>query len=836
MFEKCFDNIMANASTLTKDEWRGMFERAYKDSKRTGKGFDQALLEASKKAAETIRQSGAQKALRARRQAVVAARIAEHGKAGQEQVLTRPWYRLFQKTEGAKHSTAGESLVRYLAFWPDMKSGVTSMEEWIDGMLADYQRSFLKALKAVGYENFGFIENKEGVAKFIRALFGEDVGDPKMATAAKAWHGVNEQLRQRYNEAGGAMDKIERYLPQSHDAERLLKNDPDGRKWVEAIAPLLDREQYKTLAGDPMDDEQLHEFLHEAWLTLVSNGANKPREGAKRGVANRHGSSRELHFKDAESWLKYHQQYGAASLFEMMESHLHRMSADTGILEYLGPNPEGQIRATINAERTRLNDLHDVDGLKRIDGQERDALTFYNYMAGNLERRPPAASWIGKAMDRGFDALQAMSNLLLGSSALTSISDNATLQLTAAVNKLNGVDVLAKQMGQLNPKDRRYKMWLENSGLTADVMRMQMSRFGAEFARSSWARHVSDVQMRLSLLPAMTRWRKQAFLTVMSNTVGKMTREMSFDQLVASDNRSMKAYGVDRGTWDTWRMAKTKEEGFGSTLLDADSIYGIDDNELLARGLDPAKAKRDAVTALLGILHSESRMAVVEPGVRERAMIAKAQALPRGFGYLASAFLQFKSFPIALTMRHFSRAMSLPGKQIGPYLAGLTVGMTAMGAVALQAQTLLSGRDLRDMDDKRFWVTSFLKGGSLGIFGDFLYGTQTMQGKSFLETVAGPIGGMLSDATNIALHMGHGEWDKAADLAIRLGKQVTPTTSLWYLRSAWDHYVFDQLQEAANPGYLARMQQRAYSRYGTQWWWQPGTAAPQRAPEVSETR
>lgn len=817
MFEKCFNSIMANVKDLTREQWRETFERAYKIAARTGKGFDQALLEASKTAEAKIRQDGMKRAMRARQQALVAARIGEHG----------------AKHDG-KHSTRGESLVRYIAFWPDLKSGVTSLEEWIEGMMADYQRSFLKALKAVGYDNFGFMENKDGVAKFVRSLFGEDVGDAKMADAARAWHGVNEQLRQRYVDAGGDMDKIERYVPQSHNPERMLDGDKDGSKWAKFIAPLLDRSQYKTLAGDPMDDAQLHEFLLKAWETLVTNGANKERSGVKRGVANRHASSRQLFFADADSWLKYHNEYGASSLFEMMESHLRRMSSDTGILEYLGPNPDGQIRASINAERTRLSAAHDIEGLNKLDAQEKDALLYYNYLAGNLERRPPAASWLGKALDKTFDTLHAISNLLLGSSAITSISDNATIQLTAKVNELNGADVFVKQLRQLDPTDTRYKTWMENSGLTADVYRMQMSRFGAEFARSTWARRVSDYQMRLSLLPAMTRWRKQAFLTVMSNTVGKMTRDLTFDQLVARDHKTMKAYGVDRETWDIWRLAKTREEGFGGTLLDANAIYDIPDVDLFKLGLDPLKVKREAVSKLLGILHSESRMAVVEPGVRERATIAKLSSMPRGFGYLLSAFLQFKTFPIALSTRHLGRALSLPGKQMGAYLGGLVGGMTVMGAVALQANSLLTGRDLRDMNDKKFLVAAWLKGGSLGIFGDFLYGTQNMQGKSALEILAGPIGGLLSDVTNIALHMGHGEYDKAADLAIRLGKQVTPTSSVWYLKAAWDHYVFDQLQEAANPGYLARMQQRAYSRYGTQWWWKPGEAVPDRAPEMSD--
>ena len=39
------------------------------------------------------------------------------------------------------------------------------------------------------------------------------------------------------------------------------------------------------------------------------------------------------------------------------------------------------------------------------------------------------------------------------------------------------------------------------------------------------------------------------------------------------------------------------------------------------------------------------------------------------------------------------------------------------------------------------------------------------------------------------------------------------------------------LQEAANPGYLSRMRQRAMKDWGQGYWWAPGEALPDRAPD-----
>ncbi len=253
---------------------------------------------------------------------------------------------------------------------------------------------------------------------------------------------------------------------------------------------------------------------------------------------------------------------------------------------------------------------------------------------------------------------------------------------------------------------------------------------------------------------------------------------------------------------------------------------------------NPNKLRRDAMLDYLAVIHGEENMAVVEPTTRVRAGFAKASNLPHGVGTLARMFLQFKQFPFAMFTSHMGRALSLEGKQKGAYLAALGVTSTLLGAYIVQVQNVVKGKDLQDMDPsseggRRFWVNAFFKGGSLGIYGDFAYGTQTSQGQSPVEVLLGPVGGYVSDAAQAVVASAHGDWEHAADKAIKLAKDITPTTHLFYLRAAWDHYVFDNLQEASNPGYLQRSQQRAKARYGTEWWWEPGTPAPQRLPEMA---
>ena len=145
-------------------------------------------------------------------------------------------------------------------------------------------------------------------------------------------------------------------------------------------------------------------------------------------------------------------------------------------------------------------------------------------------------------------------------------------------------------------------------------------------------------------------------------------------------------------------------------------------------------------------------MAIIEPGARERSFMQAG--LQRGTvkGELARSFWQFKSFSIAMIMRHFRRAMAQEsGWGKAGYMAALMASTTVLGGMAIQLGELAMGRDPKNMvDDKllgvpglRFGAAAFLKGGSLGLYGDFLFSDQTQGGQSALAALGGPIACLL---------------------------------------------------------------------------------------------
>jgi hypothetical protein len=179
------------------------------------------------------------------------------------------------------------------------------------------------------------------------------------------------------------------------------------------------------------------------------------------------------------------------------------------------------------------------------------------------------------------------------------------------------------------------------------------------------------------------------------------------------------------------------------------------------------------------------------------------------------------------------------------YLTQLVAGTTILGAVSMEINDILAGKDPQRMwnapgpELTKNWVAAFLKGGSMGLYGDFLFSSVSKSGKNDLfGTLAGPVGGLVQEAMNVTQGNivkdveGLRQQSFGAEL-VRFGKGLTPGATLWYAKAALDHMLFQQLAEYLSPGYLGRMETRAMRDYNEKFWWKPGTGpAGARAPNL----
>jgi hypothetical protein len=723
---------------------------------------------------------------------------------------------------------ATDTFSRLIAARTDSRNGVISAEDSAKGINAVALGRLTDAFDAASPRLLGLLADRTAESELVRALHGDKNARPEIAKAVQAWVEVTDSLRERYNAAGGTIGKMDNWgMPHSWD--QALASSLGKQQFVDDLFSLVDRSRYVHEDGRLYSDDEMKAFLAEAWTTIVKNRANKPIAKGSGVKANRHSQHRQLHFRDAEATLQALEKYSGKSVLEAMVGHVRQLSRDIAIIETFGPNADHTVSFFLDKIRRELTKAS-PEKEEAVNKSIRYIEHLYDNVAGNVSPPPNR-----KLADAFGIVRSVITGSRLGSAAITSISDEGTLYLTAAVNNIPAHKVFLNEIAALNPADQVEKNLARRAGLLAHTMTNELDRFGTETMGSDIPAKITSAVMRASGLNAITEVRRRAFSVAMMDTIGSLTRRVkSVDDLDPADWRILRDKGITQEEWDIWRAAELDKGRGDDTILTPESIYRLD-------GVDPI-AKEKAATKLLSVVLSEQDIAVIEPGARERTLMQAGAERGTWKGELVRSFFQFKSFPIAMMYRHWGRALKMYDRmpqKVG-YLTALIGMQTALGALAMQTNEVLSGKNPRNMNPMeefgaRNWLAALLKGGSLGLYGDFLFAEASRYGQTFLGAVGGPMVGLVEDSYkltmgNIQQSMRGEEADAGAEF-VRFIRSNTPGSSLWYTKAAVDRMTTHQLMEYMNPGYLQRMQRKAYRDRGETYWWEPGQPIPDQAPE-----
>lgn len=776
---------------------------------------DQRLMEAAKEAAlELVREAGKKKQR-------VALTILAHDRV---------------QNHLKQFADKFDGLDRMVAFHADGKGNALSVETRARAIERDALRQMLDTLEATNPKFFGLIENAEGVSNVVRELHGQKTGDADAAAGAKVFHSITGSLRERFNRSGGDVGLLDDWGMPHHHSQSLVAKA--GRaQWIQDTLPLLDRKRYMNEDGSRMTDVEVGEFLGHAWASIATGGINKlepGRGGMGSGMrANRGNESRQVHFKDADAYLQYQQNYGERSLYEVLTGHISGVSKDIALVETFGPNPDLAFKL-FSDKALQEQALLDPNAAGRLEKRALTSESLYNQVAGRTQ--PVASRWLAET----FDTLRSwMTASRLGSAVITSFSDDATMYLSAHVNNLPAMRLFSNELAALNPANKMEKRMALRAGLAMNTLLSSLNRFGNDSLTSSFSNKLAGVTLRASGLNALTEARKRAYGVTFMHAMGSVVRDHAdLKAIDAADHRILMSKGITDTDYSVWKMAQLEDWGGGNdTMLTPDAIYRIPDAKLASLG-DPATLRENAATRLLGVVLEETDVAVIEPGAKERAMMMTGLQRGTWKGELTRSFFLFKSFPIAMMTRHIQRGWSMPtGTGRAAYLATLIASTTVMGAVSMQISDMLSGRDPRDMTDPRFGIAAMLKGGSLGLYGDFLFSESSRYGQSPFAAALGPVAGLAEDVLKLTqgnvMEAVQGKDTHAGAEAVRFVKGNTPGANLWYAKGALDHLIFHQLQEYFSPGYLRKMKQRSEREFGQKYWWEPGEPVPDRAPDLT---
>jgi hypothetical protein len=719
-----------------------------------------------------------------------------------------------------------------LAGYASVQGRTTALNAYAHGKLEEllhaHRRTFLSGRRV----------NQARLGAIVDEAFGQPSGDQAARGFWQAYRQVNDEFVGLFNAAGGQMPHIENFLPQKHEPRALIRAGLDA--WRSFIRPRLDLERMQDpLTGEAFTTERLDEVLAIAWQRIVTDGWSD-REATmqafgKGALANQRGEHRFLQFRDAAGWREYQTAFGSPDIFATLMSHLNGLSKDIAALQVLGPNPAGTVewlKQVVRAESAKAaigeESLFRARGVDAAFNRQNAGQSALDNLWSEVRGGPQPENYFAAS------TMQALRNtltgLLLPSAMLTAVSDPA---IAAKARFFAGLPVAGHLTGMVRQLATANKREVLRAGvLVEDAMHHlgQSARYSSLLAGPEWSRWLPDRVLTWSGLTPWTNLGRRAgafdFMAAAADRQGR-----AFDELEEPFRRYLAGFGIDEADWQLIQRVPAHEPAPGAAGL--------------LRPVDIADA-RDPRALEVALRYSEAMHAFLEEATPQGS--ARTRAAIRGDakpGTLAGearlSMGMFLSFPVsflATTLRGIAvEGGALSGR--GAAYAGMTlIGTTLLGGVALQLAQLRDGKDPKTIKDPKFWVEALLKGGGLGIWGDYLIADVGRVTKNPFERLLGPVAALGADTLRVAgfkpLLEADEKYSRSAE-ALKFLQRYTPLVNLWYTRAAWNRVVIDQLQFLSDPNAHKKMrdrQSRLQREQGQAMFWRPGELAPDRGPDL----
>ncbi|KAA3526129.1 hypothetical protein GOZ80_14070 [Agrobacterium vitis] len=696
--------------------------------------------------------------------------------------------------------------------------------------------------------------NTVDLPDLIKAMHGEPTKNEPAKAMAGALTNVLEDLRQRFNGAGGSIPKRADWgIPHSHDARKIRKIgetlDQAREEWKAFIAPLLNAEEMTNpKTGEVIGSNGISSSLDYVFESIMSDGwAHRKPESRRFGkgkVASRYQDGRFLIFKDAQSWLTYNERFGNGDGIQTVFNHINGVARDIAAMERFGPNPDATVEWIKQAIRVNIGKQQagsiKVEGVKiphvdagKISDWRIDSL--WRSLRGRDTVSSAAAEITGDIRNL------ASSAALQSTSILAAVTDPFVAQAARRLAALPITSTMGAMIRRFaNDTDRRGAA--RRAVIWDDFMHVmnEKARFVDQMFANEWSKHWIDRALTWNGLIPLTDARKRIEASAWHDTLGGFAeKNTDWIDLHPLLKKAMAGFGFTPDDWHRMR-AGVDEMGF----LDPGGVF----EKTGDRGL--AEKYAELITQW-----SERSVPSGDPRIKS-ALVGKVE---RGtiLGEIAEFGSQFMSFGMSFTARQMEAiyvysmlARSRAGKiaRGGWYFSAMAIPLMFGAAAQMQTVSVLNGGDPMDMTDPTFWIKAFVKGGGGGLFADFADKAENRFGQGIAATLGGIGGAFISDSSaltyGIIQDIVGGGWDLARgnepekwdrgnvgqQTRRMLGRYTPILSSHPFTRAAYRRMFIDQLQWLTDPeaDEAFRRQQRKNL------WWQPGNLTPSRLPDFSK--
>lgn len=700
---------------------------------------------------------------------------------------------------------------------------------------------FNRNLEAYRPRMVGLVNPVHNMDEIVDSLYGAKVSETGKELAEEVAN-VQEFFRKLANSYGANIpENKNRRLPQMHDVQKMRKAAGRGRPEVESmemwVNDHLDALDWDVMRydGKPILLSERRAVLEKTWKTIVDDGYNKivPGQTSAEHLATRMNQQRFLYYKDAKSWKAMNERYGEGNVFHQMVTMMDSMARDIAMLENLGPNPKAMVNYQANIVRKKSSDLarqHQKADERRYKSRIDSSLETFNRRYAILSRSFLSGAESGWANGVATVRTVTAASLLQGA-YIANLGDISFMKDAAAFNGLPQNGIIRKYMRDFVP-NRENRQWATQSGLIFESAISQVinnNRFFGPMMGNAIARRISDTTFRATFLTQHNQTSKWVWgMQVMG--AFSIYKGKGFDKLPADFRASLERNRITAEDWDVLRATPENEYKGGRFIRPIDLWNETEGN---------VGAKRAIAQKFLNYIHETGRRAVPEQDSRVQEMLGGHLDRTSFLGNAVQLLNLVKGFPLVMHMVHMrdNWRWQTPGQRMKS-MARFAVYTTLAGAFITQLREMSNGRDPKNMnpaENPTFWLEAAVNGGTFGMLGDMAAGLARGDLGRIAESppieLVNDTGDLLVGNVIEALS---GEDPKVTgDITKWLSRHGIVG---WQFRLAFRRQLESELLREADPAAYRRLQSVARQlelETQQQYWWQPGTSSPQRAPNLA---
>ena len=626
------------------------------------------------------------------------------------------------------------------------------------------------------------------------------------------------------NSFGAGMQILEDHLiTQWHNPVKMLGHDPtkQGRKlakteWVDTIRPLLDE--------DRMGKQLTKKYLEDVYdaFTRGKTEFELHHTLSQKSLAERMSSVRELHFKDADSWMRYNTKYGhpdpIGSIFKGMDVFDERLA----LMEDWGPDPDKMFNLmykqiekdlTLRQKMKLKSSWRQINGEATIVGNPTVAEAISAVTAFQIVTKLPKA------------VITAFSDIAIGNAIL----DGHGKGFLGSYH--SSFKMIYDRMRQ-SPKARKAELQhvVHQLGIGFDsLISSAVNRWADIGMNPGFLSTAADNFFKINGLNAWTDLWREAFSKVASNNFATKLKT-SWKQLDATPEGKdfktrLEEYNISEKDWN--KLQKNESTYNLKDLLKDDPEYkNVDlssDEFISADHVLEMTGDKELSDKIGSFFVMESRNFVPEAGASSRAMMMMQSNKGTVTGSFLQMFWTFRSLTMKFATDIYPRLATMPVKKLALHGLG---PMLALGYASLATKRLIQGKEPPDITDPQTFIDAGIQSGILGVVGDLFLESMSQMDASWDEAVLGVNYELFKDMTQIMV--GIVDDDIRAKDVLQKMRGNTPYVGLPLVEHVYNYAFYYPLLETYSPGHMAKMERFAEGLGGSAYmdWAKPTNFVP----------